>query len=369
MKIAVINNDKPQCGVFQMGMSVYHALLEFSHHEVHLFTVSDQNNFLKQLNDMLAFDAVLFNYHPLIYPWLTRALVGQLSSGPIVVCINHEFDHMTAYAAYSDLFHYRLAFDPSLKSRCPNVAVIPRIVAQKKINKVKNGIFTVGTFGFTTGGKNFEKLIFFAKSLKRPCLLNLHLPFSAYCDADGMKARNIVLQCKELGKNDNITVKANHEFFDNDTLVDWLASNDLNIFLYADSPGRGISSVLDYALAAETPVALSDTTMFRHVKAFAPELFLSENSIDNILAVGAESARRLKQLWTPKNAVMRIEEAIGSFINDHKKSHRDRLNTVLDDNLRDYDAPHINEMAALCRMSIRQRSLELMCNRLLLRRR
>jgi hypothetical protein len=39
----------------------------------------------------------------------------------------------------------------------------------------------------------------------------------------------------------------------------------MNIFLYDDMHGRGISSALDYAVSAKKPIGISNSHMFRHI--------------------------------------------------------------------------------------------------------
>ena len=71
-----------------------------------------------------------------------------------------------------------------------------------------------------------------------------------------------------------------------DQLLDFLAQNSLNAFLYEYQNGRGISSVVDHALAVKRPLALTRSSMFRHVNGTRPPITMEDARLSDILARG-----------------------------------------------------------------------------------
>jgi len=88
--------------------------------------------------------------------------------------------------------------------------------------------------------------------------------------------------------------------------VDFLAQNTINLFVYTEEKGRGVSSVIDYAVAAGRPFGVSDSKMFRHLEHILPRGFYSNSGIKGILENGNLPAEKLRKLWSD-------EALFGSF--------------------------------------------------------
>lgn len=345
MNIAFITNPSVQCGVAQYGLDIVAALQGFSRHTVTSYPLADRHDFEAARADIAAADLALYNYHPTTLGFLTKA--GIHSVGNPAVGLLHEFDYSTAYTALADHFRYRIAPDPSLVSRVPGLWSVPRIVPQIPVAAPDNDVFTIGSFGFATPGKNYEEIVRLAARHFARARVRLHIPNSFYCDKDGRLAKEVITRCRQM-TDGRVELAFSGEYLSPEELVAFLAGNDLNIFLYDNQSGRGISSVLDYALAAERPLALSNSAMFRHVRTFAPELFLDISPLDRILNDGAGSCRRLKALWTPENAARAFDEAFEAAVEDFARPHTHRVNTILTDDFREALRPREEEMKQRC---------------------
>ena len=346
MKIALINNQTTNCGVNQLGKQLFNAMKKHSTYTVNYYALACLEDFLAIKNELERHDIVIFNYYPMIMPWIDRELLDNCNFLP--VCINHEFDYQSAYVVNSELFNYRICLDPSFSSRCSNVATLPRIIKKAKLKHHSNKVFTIGSFGFATPGKNFAKLIDFAYKNFTEVIVKIHMAASTYGDPDSAKAKEIEQQMATLLADKNITLEVSYDFMDSDALLNWLNDNDLNIFIYSNTTNRGISSVLDWALAVDVPIALSSSIMFRHIKAFAPELFIADNTIESIIDSGVGHVKRLRKLWSAKKVIKQLDQILKDFQLDSFKKQSARYNTVLTDNMREYFNDHIEEIAQLC---------------------
>lgn len=92
-----------------------------------------------------------------------------------------------------------------------------------------------------------------------------------------------------------IKVIITHEFLSTPDILAFLKSTDLNIFLYDKMNGRGISSVIDYAISAKTPFAISDSYMFRNV--YSDDICLYKNTIHSCI----ESSKSYINILFEKN--------------------------------------------------------------------
>ena len=104
--------------------------------------------------------------------------------------------------------------------------------------------------------------------------------------------------CEALISKPGVRLEVSHEFVTQAQLLDFLAGNHLNAFLYEDRQDFGISSCLDLALAVDRPIAVSPSPMFRHVADVTPSISIGERSLRDILVAGSEPLRPLRERWS-----------------------------------------------------------------------
>jgi hypothetical protein len=67
-----------------------------------------------------------------------------------------------------------------------------------------------------------------------------------------------------------------------DEPIGFLAESSINAIAYNREGAEGISSCVDYALAARRPIAVNASPMFRHMHAVNPSIRLDERSLAEI---------------------------------------------------------------------------------------
>jgi hypothetical protein len=98
--------------------------------------------------------------------------------------------------------------------------------------------------------------------------------------------KSTVRECKLRVRKQGIILSFRHSLLTPKQLLDSLARNTANIFLYDETPSKGISNILEYAIAARRPLIVNDCPMFRHVTALAPEISIRNRSIKDIVSDG-----------------------------------------------------------------------------------
>jgi hypothetical protein len=127
------------------------------------------------------------------------------------------------------------------------------------------GVPVFGSFGFGFLNKGFYRLVQLIDATYDAAIIKLIIP-SAHFDPNRDHTTNTMRQiCENLPRKASIQLMITHEFVSNEDLLLFLKSNTANLFLYDKLEGRGISSALDYALSVNTPLAISDSHMFRHL--------------------------------------------------------------------------------------------------------
>ena len=102
-----------------------------------------------------------------------------------------------------------------------------------------------------------------------------------------------------------------HDFLSTYNLLRWLRQNDLNVYMRDLPPTwRGVSSVLDPALAARRPIAVNLCTAFRHVHNLNPSICAEHNSLPTILENGIRPLEPIYQEYAPHRVRAQVEDVV-----------------------------------------------------------
>jgi hypothetical protein len=251
------NHSTARCGVYQMGHRIGTTLaaagvatyMEIATHGAALDAMAS-------LRPRVA----IYNWHPSTIPWapdLVRRFTATKHVG-----LMHEISPENM-ASGADVFPYRIVSDPSFPADGHTLFRSTRHVPRSSPPGPNNEVMTIGSFGFAVGGKMFHAIVQAVAQEFPGARVRLRIPSAHYGDDAGALARHAADGARSV--MGSVTLEIEHDFLGEDALVRWLGGNDLNVFFYDYNPGRGISSVLDYAIAARRPIAINGSQMFRHV--------------------------------------------------------------------------------------------------------
>jgi len=168
----------------------------------------------------------------------------------------------------------------------------------------------IGSFGFGLENKGFARIVDQVNLEFESATIRLHIPVSFYCDPDGSLAHRTIQACRERAKP-GIVIEASHDFKPKGALLDWLAGNTINCFFYDELNGRGVSSVIDLALAARRPIAITNSAMFRHVAHAEPSILIERASLREIIANGLSPLAPFLRSWVEEQLVQDYERILG----------------------------------------------------------
>jgi hypothetical protein len=224
-----------------------------------------------ELNKAIAMvrpDVVVYNFYSATMPWLTKETVARYEMPQIGYV--HEFDHQNFSAkVYEGFFDYYIFPDPTIDiSGYDNCFKTGRLLSNFLNYKNLPQTPVIGSFGFGFEDKGFGRLITKVQEEFDEAIIRINMPFNDVVDPDGKK---MVLptaeRCRQLVTKPGIKLEITHEYFSKKNVLEFLSSNSINAFLYNVDKDQGLSSVLDYALSVQRPVAISSAGMFRHVPA------------------------------------------------------------------------------------------------------
>jgi len=268
----------------------------------------------KDLGDAIAAhqpDVLIFNHHPTTMSWapLAAAVCDLPTIGIVHEATSEMADHWDGTA-----FDVLVTHDPDLQTTNPNFIRAPRPIPTYRPSSKPpaDGPVTIGTFGFPEMDKGFADVVRYAQESFANCRVRIHIPSG---DFSSNVATEVIESCKNAVARNGVELEFRHEFLSRDDLIEFLASNHLNAFLYAPERGAGgISSTTDWALSAARPFALRRGKMFRHFRRAKPSVFVDDLSFAQILQNGLAPLEPFRREWSSQAVARAYEGAVDRVI-------------------------------------------------------
>lgn len=298
MKALFVYTTEERCGVWQYGRNLYECLLPHSELAWAAIRVDNLDTLRKALEIWPA-DVIVYNWQ--------RNIGGVLGGAPFMdmpkqVLVYHDCAiRESGWAAI-------LFSDPTMKQRdnwFPIGRPLPAPAATGDLPEIP----TIGVHGFVGAQAN----IVLGQVLKEfeHAKVRLHLPLSPFVDDHGNIAGAMIGQCKEMVKGTGVTLEVTTEFKPPNELLLWLASNTINCYFRDPAhPWTGIASAPDYALAARRPLAINQSSAFRHLHGLEPSIQIEHHSITEIISHGLTPLVPLYEKWSPQNIAKQVDSVL-----------------------------------------------------------
>ena len=307
-KILYVSHPQKECGVYQFGKRIGKVLQTSAAFQFIYVECADEHELCQAVTETKP-AAIIYNYYPTgTFPWLNINTTKQFGCPQLGML--HEVTQSLADSADNTLFNYHIAPDPTLLLKNPIVFKTGRLVTAFHNRFPQPSTTTIGSFGFGADQKGVEALTAIVQDSYENAIIRLHLPHAKFGDADGSKARAIVARCSSLLYKTGIKLEVSHDFMEEDQLLDFLAQNTVNAFLYKRTDVRGISSVIDYALAVQRPIAIRRSGMFRHIWDARPSVCIEDQPLEKIIANGPRVVERFAREWSEPNLLWDYERII-----------------------------------------------------------
>lgn len=347
-KILFVSHRKAQCGVYEFGKSISDVLRNSKSYNFIRVECSSLAE-LHHAIEVNAPDLIIYNYYESVLPWIATRVGPRVyrnniaSIGVPQVGIIHEITQHVADTAVnyrtkflfsgvsnfsSSLFDFYIAPDPTLLLYNPIVYKTGRLIPAYQNKFPLPPKLTIGSFGFGTPKKGFEKIVQLVQQEFDEAVIRFNIPSADFGnDPDGAKARAIAEKCKALITKPGIQLKVTHDFHDSRGMLDFLAQNTVNMFLYEhnERSGKGLSSAVDNAMAVQRPVVVSDAVMFRHIFDTDPSICITQEGLTTIIRNGFAPLQKHYDEWNAENLLWDYERIINSvFAKLGRRSERNR---------------------------------------------
>jgi hypothetical protein len=290
-KVLIVNHKEEKCGVYQYGYNTAQLLKESR--VVDFIYVECAN--LAQLRWQITQhtpDAIIYNYHVSTIGWVNQGLWSEYRS------IKHLMIHHEPHQPLPMDVDAVISQDPTKPEDGVVTFSVPRILHSYDGPVPINDLPTIGTFGFGMAGKGFDRLVEKVTEEFDSAQIRMHIPYAHFGDQHGQYAKDWAQRARERRSRPEIKLAIDHSWFTTQELLEFLASNDINVFLY-DNMARGVASVLDFALSVPRPIAITRSLMFKHVWQQIPEVAVEDSSLKEILERGIKPLQPLYDQWAP----------------------------------------------------------------------
>jgi len=304
-KILFLNCLKAQCSIWNSGLMVYHALKQSPNYQIDYFEV-DRTKFVIPAD----YDVFVFNYHPATMGWLDTQCLQRLNGIKLVVVLE-MYPNDPYPSCPRDVFDGYLVLDPTMRHEDKNVFAFPRPLEMFQPQKTYANppVPVIGTFGFATPGKGFEKVVDAVNKEFGAAIVRINIPHGTYVPQSESYAKELAEACVARAKK-GVDVRVTHEYMTKQQLVDWCAENTLNCFLY-DRSLPGLAATTDQAILSMRPLAVSPNDSFRHITQYLrpyPDWSLRD-SISN----SVECVVNMKSEWSPAKFAERFEQVLALY--------------------------------------------------------
>ena len=298
-----------QCGVRDFGIRHHAVMAQTKKFCVHYAEVDSWETYLAAYS-LCQPDTVIFNYMAIVMPWLD----DRVRTLPAVrVVVQHLYDPKSVTAimeSYKGLFDYMVCLDPDLTSPDHRIFFCGRPIHTFDVPKLKlptgKNPVQIGSFGFGMPHKQFPLIMREINRCFDHAVFNLHMTVG---DFVGDYSPGILSAC--LAEITKPGIKLNHtsEYLDEADIIEKLSRNHMNALFYSLPPDNaGRSSSLDYMIAAQRPVLVTDCGSFKH--AYNGTYVYPHVSFDTIAG---------NYQWCASASVDLYERNVGRLLHDTEK--------------------------------------------------
>ena len=291
-----VNSPDIACGVAMFGQNLYAILKESPRVQWQQWDAPVSPTFATLSN----YDLILYNWSSLIGGWISRAPFLKLPGKQFLVFHDGDVDE----SRWDGIFFSDLTMAPRDKWH-----ILGRPLPQYTTALTSyNSKLTIGCHGFL--GAWADEVVKRVMQEFEAARIRLLLPYSAYCDPNGDQARAMADRCRDMVKGSSTTLNISHNFLAQPQLLDWLAANDMNVYIRPLNSWRGVSSAPDAAIAVRKPVAVNCCSAFRHLHKLKPSIVVDESSLMEILGNGLAPMIQFRKDWCDPEKIRQSVEAV-----------------------------------------------------------
>jgi hypothetical protein len=323
--ILVVNHNKTDaCGVYQHGKRMVDILQGSEKYRFVGVRCDDEEAYAEVFKAHMP-AVCIYNYYPGTMDWCHKVLGWTVlawdRARTLHVGMAHEVTHADAHTPRPP-FKRWIVTDPSFPASDIYFKTVRPLPKYEGRGYPPQNHVRIGTFGYAFPNKGFERVMGAAfEEFGADVTIRLHVTRPHFDGGTGERYIRALTEwadrCADPARWPGLPhVELTTDHWDDDTLLSWLASNHLNCLFYDPNPGRGISSAVDWCVAAGRPLAITQSEQFRHITDTIrpwPEWSLRE-SLTMTGPVSYDPVGLLKARWSHRRFIADYEGIIDTLL-------------------------------------------------------
>ena len=206
-----INPTAANCSIYESGEMVYQCLRLSEAFTLDHVEINHDDRTIPG-----GYDFYVFNYHHVTMAWLNTDALDRITA-PKITFVLEVLPNDPYPCCPGGVFDAYCALDPTMyRPRDPRVYAFPRPLevasAATLAREVPGDVPVIGTFGFATKGKGFERVVRAVNEEFDRAVIRLNIPFAAYADTTQTYARELSENCRRLARP-GVEVVVTHDYF------------------------------------------------------------------------------------------------------------------------------------------------------------
>jgi hypothetical protein len=306
-KVLFINHKIKKCGVYQYGIRLFNILKKSENINWDFKEMDCYAEYTNEI-DNTTYDLIFYNYHYETMEWLNPHNIQRRVKN---IGLQHDL-------VENDIFDTTLRLDCTL-DEMPNRFNIERPIFEDVDALLKNyspsskkfaefldfgkdkNLPIFGSFGFGLKRKNFDHIVKYVCENSDKAIIKFIMTNTDTAPFD----EEIISYCIAELKNPKIQLVIYRDFADELDIVKFLQTNTMNIFMYESHESAGVSSVIDYALSVKTPLAITNSSWFRHI--YSEEIDVNEKNINHILKYSSTFCDKYREKFSHTNLIKTVD--------------------------------------------------------------
>jgi hypothetical protein len=302
MKGVFYNSKKAVCSIHESGKMCFEVLCLSNNYSL---DYSENTS----IDD--SYDFIIFNEHFRVNNWMNSVMVRNFKGA--VFCIVTEITFGDNPIAKSPpYFDYYIVLDPTIEDTDKYFG-FPRPIQQfpNLPEYTEKPIPVIGSFGFSTEGKLWHKIIEGVQDEFDQAIVRFNIPQGTYTGGSGLSIEDITARCNEVITKKGIKFKITSNDMTREEIINWCSYNTLNCFFY-DRTGKsvtsGLAAVTDQAIASKRPLLVSEEVTFRHVLKYMKSY--KNMSFKEAIETTGPIVEKMREDWSHKNFVNKFEKIL-----------------------------------------------------------
>lgn len=313
-KVLFINTHARQCGIYLFGFNIGKALTSYQQgSNTYYYAEPKSLTEFETIKNTYDPDVIIVNYVREQFPWLSSYYPVDSRT---YINILHENTIDTLKSFFSKYyFKYTLQANP-LPTAEENVFSLPRLLPDINTKPfIEKNPITIGSIGFGVLDRGWLQVIDKVQQEYDEANIKFQMPFNSVVDPKGEQfTLKTAAMCKSKILKPGISLSINHRFLEVEEAVNWLSENTINLALYQEQTKKGISSQIDFALAANRPLGISSSPMFDHLSDVRDLICVDSNSIESIVKLGTSVLDPYRKIWCKESFCRQVDAILNKCV-------------------------------------------------------